>query len=401
MGSKEMLSYEQALDLLLKAAKPVQRVEFVDTECARGRVLAEGVVSAINVPPADNSAMDGYAVRVADLSALGSKLPISQRVPAGTHPEPLLPGTAARIFTGAPIPDGADAVVMQERCIAEDGTVQINYLPKSGENIRRAGEDVAAGNEILAPGVRLTPAMMGMAASVGIARLAVKDRLRVAVFFTGDELVMPGQPLRPGAIYNSNRYVLHGMLESMGCEVTDLGIIPDDLAATRAALREAAAGQDLIITCGGVSVGEEDHVKAALMAEGALDSWQVAIKPGKPLAFGRVGETPFVGLPGNPVSSFVTFLMLVAPYIRKRQGATDCLPKAYTLRADFSWSKPGPRREFLRVRRNDQGGLELFASQGSGVLTSCAWSDGVVDNPPDVVIQSGDLVRFVAFEGAI
>lgn len=395
-----MLSYEEAMALLLDAALPQGRRERIDTASALGRILAEAVVSSIDVPPADNSAMDGYAIRVADLATVGATLSISQRIPAGADPAPLLPGTAARIFTGAPIPEGADAVVMQERCVAQaEGIVQINHLPRAGENVRRRGEDVAAGQRILAAGERLGPAQMGLAASVGVAQLEVLGRLRVAILFTGDELVEPGQPLPSGTIYNSNRYVLHGLLASLGCEVTDLGIVPDDLAATRAALREAAAGQDLVLTCGGVSVGEEDHVKAALQAEGVLESWQIAIKPGKPLAFGRVAATPFIGLPGNPVSSFVTFKMLVEPYIRKRQGCTAWFPKAIGMRADFDWSRPAPRREFLRVRRNAQGGLDLFPAQGSGVLTSCAWGDGLVDNPPGQAIQLGDMVRYIPFEG--
>ncbi|MDP5241256.1 molybdopterin molybdotransferase MoeA [Uliginosibacterium sp. 31-16] len=395
-----MLSYEHALETLLAAAQPPVRRESLTTHLALGRVLAVPVCATLNVPPADNSAMDGYALRLDDVKA-GSVLAISQRIPAGSSPQPLRPGTVARIFTGAPIPAGADAVVMQEKCVADDADVRIEHAPKSGENIRRAGEDIAIGAEVLPAGTRLGAAHMGLLASIGVAQVEVFVPLRVAVFFTGDELVMPGAPLGPGQIYNSNRYVLHGLLGALGCAVTDLGIIPDDLAATRAALRAAAADHDLVLTCGGVSVGEEDHVKAAVQAEGALDTWKVAIKPGKPFALGRVADTPFIGLPGNPVSSFATFLMLAQPYIRRRQGEAEVLPRPLAVRADFAWPKAGPVREFLRVRCNAAGGLDLYPKQGSGVLSSCAWADGFVSNPPGQVIQPGDTVAFIPFGGAL
>jgi len=391
-----MLTYEQALENLLAAAQPLSRTETIDPVFALGRILARPAVSTINVPPADNSAMDGYAVRVTERVA-GQALPVSQRIPAGSAPEPLLPGTAARIFTGAPIPAGAEAVVMQEKCVAEGDSVRIEHTPKSGENIRRQGEDIASGACILPAGECLSAAHMGLLASVGVAQVEVFARLRVSVFFTGDELLMPGEPLVPGKIYNSNRAVLHGLLGSMECEINDMGIVPDNLAATRAALREAAAHADLVLTCGGVSVGEEDHVKTAVQAEGGLDTWKIAIKPGKPFAFGHVGATPFIGLPGNPVSSFVTFLMLARPYLRKRQGGNDYLPRAITARADFSWQSPAHAREFLRVRRNPAGGLDLYPKQGSGVLSSCVWADGLVDNPSEQIIQPGDLVRYIPF----
>lgn len=394
-----MLTYEQALDTLLAAAQPAAHTEILDTLQALGRVLAAPQFSTINVPPADNSAMDGYALRSSDLPA--QLLPISQRIPAGSAPTALQLGTAARIFTGAPIPAGADAVVMQEKCLAEGEAVRIEQAPKPGENIRRAGEDIAIGAEVLPAGTRLGPAHLGLLASIGVAQVEVFARLRVAVFFTGDELVMPGAPLGPGQIYNSNRYVLHGLLGALGCVIIDLGIIPDNLAATRAALRQAAEGHDLVLTCGGVSVGEEDHIKAAVQAEGALETWKIAIKPGKPFAFGRVGATPFIGLPGNPVSSFATFVMLAQPYLRKRQGLHEVLPKAIRMRADFSWSKAPPVREFLRVQRNAAGGLDLFPKQGSGVLSSCAWADGFVSNPPGQLIQPGDLVDYIPFGDAL
>ena len=395
-----MLSYEQALDALLEAASPVSGVERIDLLQARGRVLATPIFSAMNVPPADNSAMDGYALRCADLLA-GSPLPVSQRIPAGSSPLPLQPGTAARIFTGAPIPTGADTVVMQEKCEVLDDLVRIGHAPRSGENIRRAGEDIALGAEVIPAGVRLNAAHLGLLASIGVAQVEVCRLMQVAVFFTGDELVTPGLPLGPGQIYNSNRYVLNALLSELGCVVSDLGIIPDDLAATRAALRQAAQGHDLVMTCGGVSVGEEDHVKAAVMTEGALDTWKIAIKPGKPFALGRIGDTPFIGLPGNPVSSLVTFQMLARVYVRRCQGETGVQAQTMPMRADFAWPKAAPVREFLRVRVNPAGGLDLYPKQGSGVLSSCAWADGLVSNPAGQLIQPGDQVAYIPFGGLL
>jgi len=391
-----MLDFEEALGRLLAAATPVRETEDVATQAAAGRVLARGLHSAIDVPPLDNTSMDGYAVRCADVPAAGTSLLVAQRIPAGSVGHVLAPGTAARIFTGAPLPAGADAVVMQELCALAGDRVTVNHLPHAGEWIRRRGEDIAAGAEVLAAGTRLSAAHVGVAASVGAARLTVHRRLRVALFSTGDELAMPGEPLKPGGIYNSNRYTLRALLEGLGCAVADLGIVPDSREATRQALRDAAAGNDLILTSGGVSVGEEDHVKPAVEAEGALDLWKIAIKPGKPLAFGRVGAAAFIGLPGNPVSSFVTFLMLVRPFILKAQGAADAAPRAQRLRADFDF-KGDPRREFLRARINAGGGVELFPNQSSGVLTSCTWADGLVDNPPRQAVARGDTVRFLPF----
>jgi molybdopterin molybdotransferase len=396
-----MLDFDQALARLLATARPVAGIEEIVTLEADGRVLAQPQHSDLDVPPLDNTSMDGYAVRCADVPEAGTRLPVSQRIPAGSAGMPLAPGTAARIFTGAPIPRGADAVVMQELCEHGDHGVVINHLPRPGEWIRRAGEDIRRGACMLEAGTRLRPQELGLAASVGLARLPVFRRPRVALFSTGDELVMPGQPLPAGAIYNSNRYVLQGLLRRAGCQVSDLGIVPDRLEATRAALREAAGGHDLILTSGGVSVGEEDHLRPAVQAEGELDLWKIAIKPGKPLALGRIGQgarqAAFVGLPGNPVSSFVTFALLVRPFVLRLQGVADVTPAALELRADFDWPKPDPRREFLRVRRNASGGLDLFPNQSSGVLTSAVWGDGLVDNPPGRAIRAGDAVRFLPF----
>ena len=403
---KPMLSRREALDFLLAACRPLAEVETVPTLEANGRVLGADCVSGLDVPAQDNTQMDGYAVRAADFAssaetpvpALPRVFRISQRIPAGHVGEPLQAGTAARIFTGAFIPEGADAVVMQEQCEAHGDTVTIHHAPRAGEWVRRAGEDIRSGNVILPAGTRLRSQELGLAASIGLASLPLLRRARVAVFFTGDELTMPGEPLAPGGIYNSNRFALRALLENLGCDVTDLGIVPDSLDATRAVLRQAAACSDLIITSGGVSVGEEDHVKPAVEAEGKLAMWQIAIKPGKPLAFGEVGNAFFIGLPGNPVSSFVTFLLFVRPFLLKLQGARDAArePLAFPLRADFDW-KGDRRNEFLRARINAQGGLDLFPNQGSGVLTSTVWGDGLIDNPPDRPIAAGDTVRFIPF----
>ena len=392
-----LMSFDDALAQLLAAARPVTEIEDVPLLEADGRVLAQSLVSNLDVPPLDNSAMDGYAVRSADVLAAGTRLPVAQRIPAGSVGHALAAGSAARIFTGAQVPEGADAVVMQERCEREGDDVIINHVPRTGENLRRRGEDICVGAEILAAGARLTPQALGLAASIGSPRLAVWRRLRVALFFTGDELAMPGEPIKPGGIYNSNRFVLCAALERLGCAVTDLGIVPDTLDATRDALRRAAAVSDLIVTSGGVSVGEEDYVKPAVEAEGTLAMWRLAIKPGKPLAYGRVQDADFIGLPGNPVSSFVTFLMLVRPFILKRMGAANFLPHRLSLVAGFDWPHPDKRREFLRARHATDGRLELFAHQGSGVLTSTVWADGLIDNPPEQAIHPGDVVQYIPF----
>ena len=331
------------------------------------------------------------------MTAAPTTLRVTQRIAAGHPGQPLAPGSAARIFTGAPVPEGADAIVMQEASTAAGDRVTINEVPRPGAWIRRAGFDVRRGATILPAGRRLQPQDCGLAASIGVAQLPVVRRPRVAVFFTGDELVMPGEPLPPGRIYNSNRFVLRGLLERLGCEAIDLGIVPDDFERTRAAFVEAAGRADLIVTSGGVSVGEEDHVKPAVQAEGSLDLWQIAMKPGKPLAFGEVRGVPFIGLPGNPVSSFVTFLLFARPFILRLQGVAEAAPKALSLRADFDWPKPDRRREFLRVRLNDAGGLELFTNQNSAVLTSTSWADGLVDHPAGETISRGQTVRYLPF----
>lgn len=413
-----LMDLDQALDRLLQRARALDGHEEVATFDADGRVLAEDLVSELQVPPQDNSSMDGYAVRCADVRQPGVVLPVSQRIAAGHPPAALREGTCARIFTGAQMPPGADAVVMQEDAQPVGGdlnSVHIHALPQPGQWVRRAGEDVSLGAVVLRRGQRLTPAGLGLAASLGRARLKVVARPRVALFSTGDELVMPGevppQALPAGAIYNSNRFFLRALLHRMGCEVSDLGIVPDRREATVAALKTAADHHDLILTSGGVSVGEEDHIKPAVQRLGELDLWQISMKPGKPFAYGTVrcdagagavgGPCHFIGLPGNPVSSFVTFVLLVRPFLLAMQGVTDpralALPKPAMLPAHFAVERADKRREFLRVRRNDLGGLDLFPNQSSGVLTSVAWADGLLDKAAGQTIARGDLVPFISF----
>ena len=406
---------DAALAELLAHAYLLPGAESVSTFDADGRVLAQDLTASLNVPANDNSAMDGYAVRAADCVDAGTALQVSQRIPAGISVsglQPLAPFSAARIFTGAPIPPGADAVVMQEDCTAIEGDnsdtgarVLVRVAPPLGQHIRRRGEDVTAGNVVLRAGTRLGPASLGLAASIGFDQLQVARRVRVALFSTGDELVMPGdvlpQDMLPGAIYNSNRFFLRTLLQRLGCEVTDMGIVPDRLDATIEALKTASTGHDLILTSGGVSVGEEDHIKPAVRVLGELNLWQIAIKPGKPFAYGTVNAAHFIGLPGNPVSSFVTFLLLVRPFILSLQGVTDVAIKSIAACAHFDWARADKRREFLRVRQNAAGGLDLFENQSSGVLTSAVWGNGLLDNPPGQTIAHGDTVQFIPFSALL
>ena len=394
--SNGLLTVEAALEQMLSNARPVGEVEDVPALEATNRVLARAQRSTMDVPPMDNSAMDGYAIRLSDLQEKNSLL-VKQKIMAGAVGKPLEPGTAARIFTGAPIPPGADAVVMQEHTTIENNLVSIRKIPRPGEWIRLTGSDVKKGGEILAAGKRLLPQDTGLAASVGIKTLPVYRKARLGLFFTGDELVMPGEPLAPGRIYNSNRFTLRGLAEVFGCELKDYGIVPDSLEATREVLRRASGECDLIVTSGGVSVGEADFVKPAVEAEGRLLMWKIAMKPGRPLAFGEVGKAFFIGLPGNPVSSFVTFLIFVRPFLLRMQGISAVEPRAIQARADFDWPEPDARREFLRVKWNAQGGLELYPTQDSAVLTSTAWADGLVDNPAQHAIRKGDSVRFLPY----
>ncbi|RLJ16926.1 molybdopterin molybdenumtransferase MoeA [bacterium endosymbiont of Escarpia laminata] len=393
---------DEALDFLLARVHAVSETEQVATEDALGRVLAEPVASLVTVPPWNNSAMDGYAVNTADLQVDSTRLPISQRIPAGATGEPLQRGTAARIFTGAPVPSGADAVVIQEVCEQDGDDVVVNDAPKAGANIRLAGEDIKEGEEILSAGTRLGPQHLGLAAAVGVADLTVFRRLKVAVFSSGDELVMPGSELGPGQIYNSNQFTLGGMLQALGCEVIQLGIVEDTFEATCDALARAAEQADLVVASGGVSVGEEDHVKPAVEKLGSLDLWKIAIRPGKPLAFGHIGETPFIGTPGNPVSLFVTFCVFARPYILRSQGVMEgAIPTPMTAKAGFDWNKPDKRREYARARMvlNESGEavVTLYPSRSSGVLSSVAWANGLAIIPERAQLKKGDPVQFLSF----
>ena len=412
-----LMSLDEALEQVLGQVRVLGETESIAVLDADGRFLAEDLISALQVPPQDNSAMDGYAVRTEDLQSPGAKLQVTQRIPAGHYGHALMPGEAARIFTGAPIPSGANAVVMQEdtQTLESENNhpanpfVLVNLVPKQGQWIRRSGEDVRKGDVVLSQGTRLNPASLGLAASIGRANVRVIRKPRVALFSTGDELVMPGEVapenMRPGAIYNSNRFFLRALLMRAGCAVTDLGIVPDNLPDTLKVLKAAAQDHDLVLTSGGVSVGEEDHVKPAVEQLGRLNLWQISMKPGKPFAFGQLNVPStskqagayFMGLPGNPVSSYVTFQLLVRPFLMALQGQGQTASKSFLLQANFDFPKPDKRREFLRVQRNAAGTLDLFSNQSSGVLTSVVWGDGVIDNPSLQAIQHGDWVRFLPF----
>ncbi len=382
-----MISFDEAKKQLLALAKPVAESETLDLLQAGGRVLAQDLVAPMDVPPFTNSAMDGYAVRACDVGQEGVTLPISQRITAGQAGTPLQAGTAARIFTGAPLPDGADTVIMQEHTTALDGAVRFDKAPKLGQNVRVRGGELKTGQPLMAAGTPLTPAALGSLAAMGIAQVPVTRRLRVALFFTGNELRAPGQ------IYNSNRYIMRGLLEQLGVEIDDLGIIPDDREATRAAVRRAASA-DVILTSGGMSVGEEDYVAEVVKEEGRLDVWKIAIKPGKPLAFGHVGQAVFIGLPGNPVAVWTGLMTLVQPFLRRCQGLAQIEAQPFMQRADFEYLVKGDRPEFIRVRRNAHGGLDIARTQDSSAISSAAWADGLVLAPPCRPIQSGDMVLF-------
>ena len=400
-GPSSLISVDEALALILDGIRPVSEIEQVPLEAALGRVLAQAIRSDIDVPGHDNSAMDGYAVRSEDISEAGVVLPVSQRIPAGHAGTELAPGTAARIFTGAPLPPGADAVVMQELCEQRGDSVAINMRVETGANVRRAGEDIEQGGDVLAAGARLRPQELGLLASIGTGVVPVSRRLKVATFFTGDELVEPGTKLAPGQIYNSNRYTLKGLLETRGCDIIDLGLVPDTLQATVDVLRQAASLADVVITSGGVSVGEEDYVRIALQQLGELTMWRIAMKPGKPVAYGRINETLFMGLPGNPVSVFVTFLLFARPMLLKLQGVADVLPAVIRVRAGFE--RAGVKRqEYLRVRLQ-QGSrgpeLGLHPHQGSGVLSSASWADGLAVVKAGQAVAIGDMLDYMPFEG--
>ncbi|KAA6185831.1 molybdopterin molybdotransferase MoeA [Thiohalocapsa marina] len=407
------LAVEAALALLLDHARPLTDVEDIPTAEARNRILAEPVPSRVDLPGWDNSAMDGYAIRHADLvqpepasgpAPTGRRLRIAQRIAAGHCGQPLAPGTAARIFTGAPVPANADTVVVQEICQTEGDSLIIPTAAlariQPGANVRRRGEECHAGDVILTAGIRLAAEHLGLAAGAGVERLPVYRRLRVAIFASGDELRMPGEPLSPGQIYNSNRFLLRALLETLDCEVIDLGIVADTLDATVEALQRAAGQADLVLASGGVSVGEEDHVRPAVQKLGRLDLWRIAMRPGKPLAFGHIGETPFIGSPGNPVSLFVTFGLFARPFIQRMQGVDgDLAPRYIRARADFDSPRPDKRREYQRARLDlDQDGeprVQVFPSRSSAALSSLVWANGLVVVPEGRTIRSGDPVQFI------
>lgn len=399
-----LMPVAEALQQLLAsaAAHPVRPVREVPLTDAVGQVLAQPVCSAIDVPPWDNSAMDGYALASGDLAqALGDGLPISQRITAGVAPEPLLPGTCARIFTGAPVPAGADLVQMQENTeLVAEGRVRLRVAAQTGDNIRRRAQDIAAGAVLLAAGTRLRPQDLGVIASVGIDSVPVCSPLRVAVVSTGDELVEPGQPLAPGQIYNSNRFTLIGLLQGLGQTVIDAGILPDDLDATRSRLQQLAEQADVIISSGGVSVGEADCLGQALREAGEVDLWKLAIKPGKPFTLAHYAGVPVLGLPGNPAATLVTFLLLVRPYLLTRLGAADVVMPVYQLPAGFAWPKAGGREEYLRAHVED-GRVMLSGNQSSGVLSSASRASGLLRVPAGHTFSPGDLVAFLPFSGLL
>lgn len=392
--NKPLMPVEQALARLLEMAEaaPVTESETVLLAQSQGRVLAQDMIATLDLPPWPNSAMDGYALRLADWK--GEPLVVSQRIFAGQAPEPLAPGTCARIFTGAPVPAGADCIEMQENAeVFSDQRVGFTELLQIGQNIRPQGQETRAGDKVLAAGTRLGPIELGLAASLGLAELQVIRRLRVAVLSTGDELIEPGQPLGPGQIYNSNRVLLCSWLKRLECDVIDAGILPDNLEKTRTALG-ALNDVDLILSTGGVSVGEADFLGHALREEGELSLWKLAIKPGKPLTFGHFRGVPVIGLPGNPASTLVTFALLARPYLLRRQGVADVTPLQFPVPAGFAWTKPGNRREYLRGRL-EQGRAVFYKNQSSGVLRSAAWADGLIEVREGSTVAEGDQVNFI------
>lgn len=361
---------------------------------------ATDILSGVNVPPADNSAMDGYAIAHSD-AELNRVYEVSDRIPAGYVGKPLAKGTIARIFTGASIPENADTVVMQENTVEKEAGIEITQMPEPGENVRRCGQDISKGAVVVNRGDRLTAKTLGLVASVGVAELTVAKPLKIAIMSTGDELVEPGAPVAPGQIYNSNRYALAGMLKTLGFDVVDLGIVADTREATLDALGRASKAADVIMTSGGVSVGEEDHVKDAVESLGRIDLWKMAIKPGKPLAYGVVNETPFFGLPGNPVSTFVTFHVVARPYLMAMQGFSSIQPEEISALADFEFSGGG-RREYLRVKLHNRDGAtyaERFSNQGSGIMTSVVWADALAIAEVGQHIKPGDPLRVLPLTG--
>ena len=407
--SSALIPLEKALDFLLKTVKENSEVIDVALPDALGCVLAASQRAGFDVPDFDNSAMDGYAVNTRDTVASACRLPVSQIIAAGHNGTPLQAGTAARIFTGAPIPEGTDAVVIQENTRADNDHVEIMVLPVVGENIRLKGHDIEKDSEVLQAGHRMRPQDLGMLASLGIARVKVKRRLKVAIINTGDEVIPPGQALAPGQIYDSNSFTLEGLLKGMGLDVIKKGIVDDSLENTEVALAAAAEEADCIITTGGVSVGDEDHVRQAVENLGELGLWKLAIKPGKPFSYGHIrngdADVPFFGLPGNPVAVFVTFTMLVRPYLLKTQGCRSLAAPSVRIKVGFKIAKPASRLEFIRVRlETDDNGeqtLDAFGNQGSSIMTSLSWADGLAEIPLGQIVEKGDWLKFIPFRGLL
>ena len=394
-------SVEDAINHLVSYAVPELEADVISVASARGRILAEDIISPMSVPPHDNAALDGYAFRWADLPP-SRCLPISGRVAAGRPLASRLPWkTAVRIFTGAPMPEGSDTVAMQEDCSAEDGMVRLPERIKAGENRRLAGEDVAEGARAVSKGRRLRPQDLGLAAAVGRTKILVYRPLRVAICSTGDEVRDPGTPLAPGCIYDANRYTTAGLLNACGAEVSDLGILPDNLATTREALANAASNHDLIVTSGGMSTGDEDHVKGAVQSIGSIHFWRIALKPGRPVAMGDINGTPFVGLPGNPVSAMVTFILIVRPLLMRMMGASDVMPRRFQVTSIFNFRRKSGRREFLRGRLETIDGklaVRSYPTNSSGILSSMSWSDGLIDVPANCEeISPGDVLDFIPY----
>ena len=399
--NQSMMSADSALEFLIVSALAPVKTEVVGLDDALGRILANDIHSSINVPGFDNSAMDGYTIALSDeqLNKENLSFTIVDRIPAGSTGNELNEGCAARIFTGAPIPKGGNTVIMQEECqLSEDGTqITINRTISLNENIRPTGNDIVEGVVILQRGRQLQPQDISLAASVGVGEICVFSQIKVGVFFTGDELVEPGNPLDAGKIYNSNRYALVALLKQVGCEVLNLGTIKDKFESTCNALSGLSGKCDLIMTTGGVSVGEEDHVKSAVESLGELNLWKIRMKPGKPLAFGKVGETAFIGLPGNPVSSFVTFAIFALPFIKKMQGNSKYQSNAIKVYANFVCKRAKPRREYARVRLDYSSGTakaNLFPKQGSDVMSSIVWADGIIEIPEDTTFEAGELLNY-------
>ncbi len=402
--SPKLTPVSQAREFLLSDVQATSIIEQRSLLSSSNCVLAEDLVAEINVPPSDNSAMDGYALRAIDVSA-SSVLPVAQTIYAGHAAHPLQAGEAARIFTGASIPENADAVVMQENCDEQNGQLRVNHAVAEGDNIRARGQDIVAGSVVIQHGTRMSARHIGLAASLGKDALPVFKPLTAAVLSTGDELLEPGQAVSGDQIYNSNRYLLSSLLERLGINVIDAGIVPDNLQATEQCLSDASQNADIVISSGGVSVGDADFVKTVIESLGTLDFWKLAMKPGKPLAYGRIGSTPFFGLPGNPVSVFATFAVVVRPYLLRMQGVVgDVNPGAIPVRADFNWSKAGSREEYLRaklVRDEDGTAVTIFPNQSSGVLSSVVWADGFAVIPAGATLQAGDMIDFMPFDGIL